>query len=131
MPRRISKVVKSESREIDYWRKLSEKEAKYLKQFLLEYYQGDFNHKDVIHPEELEKDCYRRNNESKRQWHSVGSGLKELATEEAYAKASSGHYTPKDYAPDSLESDLENLWDDGLDGYLNIWKKSLKNKKLE
>lgn len=63
--RRRSFVNRKEMSEINYWDKLSDDEKQYLDQFLLEYYQADFNFDKPIHPDSLRKDCYKRNNDSK------------------------------------------------------------------
>lgn len=86
--RRFTKVVKQELNEIDYFHKLSKEESDYLSQFILEYYQGDFNFDNPIHGKEYIKDCRDRNNNSKRQWHSVGSKLKERSIIKALEKNS-------------------------------------------
>lgn len=77
--RRITKHLKDQWSEIDYYRKLSPDEKEYLNQFMLEFYQADFNFDHPIHPDKYRKECATRNNAAKRQWHSVGTDLKLLA----------------------------------------------------
>ncbi len=126
MSKKKSKVVHTESGEIDYWGRLSPSEKAYLNQFLLEYYQGDFNNDINIHSDAYRKDCYSRNNESRRQWHSVGTDLRGEAMAKALANPSPNKYSLEDYMP--KECDMEAQWDDGLDELLIRWRKFLKKK---
>lgn len=114
--RKLSKVVKQEHADVDYWAKLKPEEAAFMNQFLLEYYQGDFNFEKPLHPKDLRLDCYSRNNSARRQFDAIGSDLQLEAIAKAFRKASAGHYTPLDYVP--AYEEVEAQWDDGLDPYL-------------
>lgn len=89
------KHTAQELNELDYVHKLSPKEREFLVQFMYEYYQADFSYEKPIHGPQHRKDCEYRNNAEKRQWHSVGSILKQEAAERARQK--SWYYTPEDY----------------------------------
>lgn len=73
--RKFLKHTKQEMSEIDYLNRLSPEDRDWMVQFLLEYYQADFNFPEVIHPEKYKKDCRERNNKIKVQIHSVGSDI--------------------------------------------------------
>ncbi len=117
MARKFSKATRQEKMDIDYWSKLSPDEVAYMNQFLLEYYQGDFNFEIPLHPKEKRLDCYSRNNSARRQFDAIGSDLQQEAIAKAFSKAPAGHYTPLDYVP--AYEEIEAQWDDGLDPYLD------------
>lgn len=107
--RRTTRHLYREFRDIDYFNKLSDKDKRWMIQFMYEYYQGDFNFEKNIHPDHMRKDCYLRNHRGKDQIHSVGQDLLDEATVNAILKqmqASSKANTPYsilDYIKDFFE----------------------------
>lgn len=106
-------------KEVDYLDKLSEDEKKWVEQFYMEYYQADFNYDSTIHPKKLHKDCYSRNNASKRQVHSLGNEKLKEAINRSIVKANSRpgkkskYYSAMDYNGDlSNEEYPENDQED-------------------
>lgn len=112
----IPKATRDQLKEIDYLSKLSPEEREYVLKFYKEYYNGEFNHEDPIHPEELRKDCYERNNASKRQLHSVSNEMLEEAERLAYKKQHSPlrwrFYIPSDYDPNRHNIHMKDDEDD-------------------
>lgn len=95
---------------MDYLDKLSEADRAWLDQFLLEYYQADFNFDNPIHPDFLKKDCQDRNNTARRQIDSIGFELQDKAVAKALSKANSGHYSPYEYCGDRTPPETD-LWE--------------------
>ena len=107
MYRRTLKHTRKEFSEIDYLPKLSNEDYDWMRQFLLEYYQADFNYEKPIHPQELRKDCRDRNNAAKRQLHSVGYEILDQSIRKAFEiqkgtdnALKSRFYTIADYLKD-------------------------------
>lgn len=76
MRKRTARHTSKELHELDYLSRLSEEDRAWMTQFMYEYYQGDFTSENPIHTtSELRKDCYKRNNSARTQFHSVGSDL--------------------------------------------------------
>lgn len=96
----MARHVKDQLKDTDYMHKLSPEHKAYLIQFLYEHFQGDFNFEKPIHTPEMFKECRDRNNAARRQWHSVGTDLREESMRKARVKARRGHYTPEDYSKD-------------------------------
>ena len=107
----IPKATRDQLKDIDYLNKLSPSEREWIIKFYKEYYNGEFNHPDPIHPKELRKDCYDRNNASKRQLHSVSNETLEAAERFAYLKQNTTlkwqFYIPADYDPNRLNKQIE------------------------
>ncbi len=119
--RRVAKHVRLQLWDVDYYAKLTQEERDYLEQFMLEYYQADFNFKSPIHiSKEHIRDCQSRNNSSRRQWHSVGKEIKEKRIRNSYeknaSKSSSQYYTPSDYSKDISTNGFEYDSDSDVEG---------------
>lgn len=98
--RSMKQHLKAIFRETDYFSKLNQKELEFYIQFMYEYYQADFNFLNPIHGPEHVKECRDRNNASKRQFHSVGQGIRDEAERRARYRVTirpNQYYTPDDY----------------------------------
>ncbi len=102
--RKFSKHTKDQLREVDYANKLTDEELRYVKQFYLEYYQGDFNWEQTIHPEYFKKDCMDRHRQQRRQITSVGPSILGESARKARVMQNQRvrgrtYYIPEDYYP--------------------------------
>ena len=103
--KRTGKNLAKELNEIDYLDKLSPEEREWAIKFYREYYQGDFEKDNTIHPPELIEECYIRNNTSMRQLHSVGRDLLLESAAKARRHQKNPTYAPRYYTPEDYDKE--------------------------